>query len=169
MSELDTIEIFNPTTEDWTWNYNGEPYTVKAEETKHFARYVGLHLAKHLSTKMIEQEVLDKTPQAEKDAALIQQNSRLNSRLAQLAVYDTHERRIALYKILRSRDLVTDVIKGYPFKGFIGEMNTFEEFVRSEEAVATGLKEGKTFDEIIEAKKAAREAAKAKATIPASA
>ena len=55
MAELDTIVLTNPTSKDFTHNFNGEPYTINAGETKAFAKFVGYHLAKHLSTKMIEE------------------------------------------------------------------------------------------------------------------
>jgi len=168
MSELDTVELTNPTTEDFTWNYNGEPYTIAAKEKKHFAKYVGLHLAKHLSTQIIQREALEKTTQAERDRALLQPNERFNLRLAQLAVYDTPERRIALYKMFQRKDLVQELITLYPFKGFIGDMNIYDEYVRTEEEIAVATKEGKTFEEMVEARKIARESAKAKVVAPAS-
>src|SRR3990167_10738018 len=112
MAELDTITLNNPTTEDFTWNYNGEPYTIKAGEQKNFAQYVGFDLAKHLSSKMMNDEV---TPEQKKDRAI-------ELELAHRMVYDNPRRRIALYKILKSKDLVQALVKAYPFKGFVGEM-----------------------------------------------
>lgn len=133
MAELDTLYLVNPTSEDFTHNYNGEPYTVKAGETKAFAKYVAYHLAKHLSSKMVQQEALKKATKDELKELKVQ-NSAFNAKLAQLAVFDTHERRIALYKILGDTQKVLDVIRSYPFKGFIGDMGLYEQFVAEEGA-----------------------------------
>lgn len=128
MAELDTIELFNPTDEDFTHNFNGEPYTIKAGERKSFAQYVGIHLAKHLSTKIVQDELLKTATKKEREERN-EQNSRFSRRLSQLAVYDTHERRIALYKIFGNTELVQKTVTLYPFKGFVGDMSEYEKFV----------------------------------------
>lgn len=120
MEELDVITLINPTSEDFTVPYNGQPYTLKAGETKSFSKFVGFHIAKHLSTKMIEDEIPNKVKKTTPVA------------VAQRTVYDSHFRRIALYKILRDKDIVVQVIAAYPFKGFIGEMSEYEKFVEQQ-------------------------------------
>src|SRR3990172_4538648 len=47
------IVITNPTSEDFSWRYNGELFTIKSNETRGYAKPVGFHLAKHLSTKIV--------------------------------------------------------------------------------------------------------------------
>lgn len=121
MAELDTIRLKNPTNKDFTWKYNGEPYTIKANEEKAFAKFVGFHLAKHLSSQMMNDEV----PAEDK------KDPNKSLELAHRMVYDNPRRRIALYKILQDTGLVQEVIKAYPFKGFVGEMSEYEEFVRT--------------------------------------
>src|SRR3990167_1275809 len=122
MNELDVITLTNPTSEDFTVAFNGQPFTIKAHETTSFSKYVGFHIAKHLSTKMIEDEVPEKV---KKMQPVI---------VAQRTVYDSHFRRIALYKILGDKDVVVQVIAAYPFKGFIGEMKEYEKFVEEQES-----------------------------------
>lgn len=128
--DLSAIEITNPTSEDFTWNYNGEPYTIKADQTAIYAKPVAYHLAKHLSTHMIVQPLQD--GMSKKD--LENKNAPIHVKISQLSIYDTHERRIALYRILRKTELVLDLITRYPFKGFIGEMSEYQKFVEKEEA-----------------------------------
>lgn len=122
MPELDTIVLFNPTSEDFTWKYNGEPYTVKTGEAKSFAKFVGYHLAKHLSTQMLESEIRRTKKEKSIDMA------------KQYVIYDSPERRISLYRIFKDVLLVQECIAAYPFKGFVGEMKVYEDFVKKEEA-----------------------------------
>jgi len=123
------VEVFNPTSEDFTWTLNGEPFTIKAGEKRYFGKDVGIHLAKHLSTKMITEEVKKKRTKKQIEDV----RDAVHLKVAQLSTYDTHERRIALYRILGDKMLVQDVLTRYPFKGFIGEMKEYEEFVSKEE------------------------------------
>lgn len=117
MAELDTIVIHNPTDEDFTQGYNGEPYTILAGESKAFAKHVANHIAKHLSNKMIDAGFTKK--QRKEKPVLISQSM----------VYDGPGRRIALFKILQDEDLVKHAIGAYPYKGFIGNMSDYEKFV----------------------------------------
>lgn len=132
MDNLESVSITNPTAEDFAWRYNGTLYALKAKEAKAFARPVAYHLAKHLSTKMIVADAEGKM--TKKD--LENPNSALHVKASQLATYDTHERRIALFQILQDPNLVVDVIKRYPFKGFIGEMAEYEQYVAKHTAAA---------------------------------
>mgnify|MGYP001606124035 CR=1 FL=1 len=131
LKEYDSVVINNPTSEDFTQRFNGEPYTIKAGESKGYAKFVAFHLAKHLSTRMIESEIMEEM--TNKD--LGDPRSAIHSKISQLQVHDTHERRIALYKILGDEDLVVQVISAYPFKGFIGEMEVYKSFVEKSKKI----------------------------------
>ena len=127
--DLSSVEITNPTSEDFTWRYNGQPYTIKAGERMAFAKPVAYHLAKHLSTKMIEQDALSKVTKKDMDNP----NAAVHVKVAQLNTYDTHERRIALYEIFGDEKRTTDLITRYPFKGFIGDMEVYRSFVEKKQ------------------------------------
>lgn len=124
MAELDSISLFNPSKKDFTQNFNGEPYTIKANEQKAFVKSVGFHLAKHLAHKIIDDEVPEEDKKDPKRA----------TQIAQRFVFDNEKLRIALYKILRDVDLVKQVVMAYPYKGWIGDMSIYETFVAKEEA-----------------------------------
>ena len=134
--DLSVVEITNPTSEDFTQRWNGEPYLILAGEQKSFAKPVAYHIAKHLSTKMVINDVLSKASKKDMDNP----HAAVHVQVSQLSNNDTHERRIALYKILKDGQKVLDVIQRYPFKGFIGEMSEYEAFVekasKKEESVA---------------------------------
>lgn len=125
MQELEVIEITNPTKEDFSWRFNGEMFSIKTGEKRGFAKAVALHLSKHLSSKMIVDEALDKAGKKE----IENPKSSIHTKISQLNSYDTHERRIALFKILGNENLVINVIEKYPFKGFIGDMDEYRKFV----------------------------------------
>jgi len=129
MEKLEVLSITNPTSADFTWNYNGEPYTIKAKETTSFFKPVAFHLAKHLSTKMIVDDAKSNLTKKEEETP----NAAAHVKIAQLGTYDTHERRIALYQIFRNENLVIDLITRYPFKGFIGDMEMYKKFVAKEQ------------------------------------
>ena len=126
--DLSSVEITNPTSEDFSWKYNGDTYSIAAGETKAFAKPVSFHLAKHLSTNMIVHEV--KSKMTKKDIA--DPRSPHHVKVSQLTIYDTHERRIALFKILKDAQKVVEVISSYPFKGFIGDMDVYQKFAESQ-------------------------------------
>lgn len=128
--DLSSVEINNPTSEDFTWNYNGEPYTIKAGVPAQFAKPVAYHLARHLSTKMIVDEVKSKMTKKQ----IENQHDPIHVKISQLSVYDTPERRIALYKILRNEDYVMQLLMRYPYKGSIGELDEYKQFVEKEKA-----------------------------------
>ncbi len=125
MAELDVLSIQNPTSEDFTWRYNGEPYTILAGETKTFSKHVAFHLAKHLSDEIIIVENPSKLPKnaTEKD------RQRDEVRIAQLCVFDNPKRRIALYRIIKDPILVQDCLASYPFKAFVGDMEEYRNYV----------------------------------------
>ena len=128
--DLSVVSITNPTSDDFSWRYNGELYTVKAEETAGYAKPVAYHLAKHLSTKMVSDEALKGVAKKDMDNP----NAQIHVKVSQLHTYDTHERRIALYEILKDSQKVLEVIQRYPFKGFIGDMALYQSFVEKLEA-----------------------------------
>ena len=123
--DLESVSISNPTDADFTWRYNGTPYTILAKETKQFAKPVAFHLAKHLSTQMVTGDLMKTATKKDMDNP----QAAIHVKAAQLTTYDTHERRIALYKILQDADRVVEVVRRYPFKGFIGDMKIYEDFV----------------------------------------
>lgn len=117
MAEFDSIVLFNPTSEDFVHGFNGEPYTLPANSSKSFTKFVAFHLAKHLATKMVEEEIEE--AERKKNPSIVTQRT----------VYDNPSLRIALFKILNDTKLVQDVIMAYPFKGFVGEMSIYQTFV----------------------------------------
>lgn len=122
MAELDTIEIYNPLKEEVTIRFNGEPYKVPGLSSKHYPQFLAFHIAKHLSDKVLEPE-LQKIKKAN-----TKENS-FNPKNAQLMIYDNVERRIALYDILKSKELVQTCIAQFPLKGFIGVMKDYDDYV----------------------------------------
>lgn len=134
--ELESVPILNPTSEDFTWRYNGEPHTIHAGEKREFAKPVACHLAKHLSTKIItDAEFLKLTKKQ-----IENRNDPVHIKISQLNIYDTPERRIALYDIfLGNEQLVISTILAYPFKGFIGEMDNYKKYVESKKVKNTEL------------------------------
>ena len=122
MAEFDSVILFNPIDEDFVHNFNGEPYTLPAKGSKAFSKFVAFHLAKHLASKLVVAEVskTDKT----KNPSIITQRT----------VYDNPYLRIALYKILKDVQIVQEVVMAYPYKGFVGEMEIYQNFVEKAEA-----------------------------------
>lgn len=120
MAEFDTIYVTNPLNEDFAVRFNGENYELGKKERKSFPEFLGFHVAKHLSDKMLGTEI-EKLKKAEKE-------NPFNPRVGQLLVYDNPKRRITLFQILGSKKLVEECISAYPFKGFIGEMSEYDEF-----------------------------------------
>lgn len=129
-SEFETITLYNPTSEDFTQKYNGEPYTIKAKSTKPFAQFIGFHIAKHLATTMVKDTFTLKERNDPKKTVMVTQH----------LVYDNPRLRIALYEILKDTQLVQKVIMIYPYKGFIGDMDEYKKFVEHVEAKANEVK-----------------------------
>ena len=126
-SEFDTIPVTNPTKEDFTVNYNGEPYKLPKETTKEYPLHLAYHLAKKLSDTILNKEV-EKIKKKTKDG----QN---NPAVSQLVIYDNPQRRIALYDILQSKDEVEACLNAfnYDLKGFIGEIKEYDDYVAKQE------------------------------------
>ena len=53
------IGIYNPDTEDFTFNYHRQPYTIKALDYGEFTYKLGLHMKKHLIDHLINKRSLD--------------------------------------------------------------------------------------------------------------
>jgi len=136
MAELDTIELYNPTLKDFTHNFNGEPYTIKSKEIKSFSQWSGIHLAKHLATRILTDEVNKKYPGELKP----EDARRKGVELSQAINYDNPRLRIALYKILKKVDTVELVVTRYPYKGFVGDMDVYKRFVSEAETVKDDVK-----------------------------
>ena len=131
MAELDIITLFNPTNEDITQTFNGEDYTLKAKHTQPFAKFVGYHIAKYLAVRMVNESFTNKE----------HMDPKKTTQISQALVFDNPRLRIALYKILQSADEVQNVILRYPFKGFVGDMDIYKEFVDTEQKKVAREKE----------------------------
>lgn len=127
MPSLDVITLFNPTASDFVGTWNGEDYTLKADSSDSFSKFVGFHLATNLAKQMINESFSD----ADK------QNIKKSVTISQTLLYDNPKLRIALYKILRSIPEVQECIMAYPYKGFVGDMDEYKNFVKKEEAKKT--------------------------------
>lgn len=123
MAELDTIPVYNPLNEDFVCRFNGEPYKVSAKSDKHFPSFLAFHIAKHLSDTMLVPDLMDLKKEAAKNS------SPYNPKNAQLMIYDNPRRRMTLYDILKSKELVEQCIQAFPFKGFVGEMAEYDAYV----------------------------------------
>ena len=129
MAEFDTTNVYNPLDEDFQVRFNGELYTIGDGETKTFPEFLAFHIAKHLSDKVLTKNV-EKLKKENKE-------NPYNPKLAQLMIYDNAERRIALFDILQSKDIVERCIGAYPFKGLIGDLSKYDEYVSKSISKAT--------------------------------
>ena len=125
LKEFDSVFIKNPTTEKFGWRFNGELYEIDSGETRSFSRNVAVHLAKHLSTKMVSDEKLKKATKKDLDDP----RARIHSEISQMHIFDTPERRIALYKIFEHEGLIQLVMDKLKSKDIIGDMNLYRDFV----------------------------------------
>lgn len=121
-SQFETVEVLNPLSEEFKVRFNGELYRIEGETKKSYPRFLAFHVAKHLSDRMLVPE-LEKRNKKQKEGDVY------NPLIAQLMIYDNAIRRITLYDILKSKFLVEECIKAFPFKGFIGEMADYDEHV----------------------------------------
>jgi len=128
-NEFDSIEVVNPLDEEFTVRFNGQPYKLDAEERRSFPYFLGFHIAKHLSDKMLQ-------PDLQKIKKEKGGNGEFNPKNAQLMVYDNPRRRMTLYEILGKEELVQACIEAFPFKAFIGEMKEWTQFLEKKNAPA---------------------------------
>lgn len=138
MAEFDTTHIKNVLKEDFEVRFNGEMYSVPAGETKTFPEFLAFHIAKHLSDKVLSTEIA-KVKEKNKD-------NPFNPQVAQLLVYDNAKRRIALFDILGSKELVERCINAYPFKDFIGTMEEYDKYVAKNQPTKS-VKDGEKMPE----------------------
>jgi hypothetical protein len=52
-TSLDATDVYNPLSEDFTWTFDGKPYTIPAKSKKSFPEFLSRHLAKHLARKIV--------------------------------------------------------------------------------------------------------------------
>lgn len=52
-TSLDSTDVYNPLSEDFTWTFDGKPFTIPAKSKKSFPEFLARHLAKHLSRKIV--------------------------------------------------------------------------------------------------------------------
>jgi hypothetical protein len=52
-TSLEPTDVFNPLSEDFTWTWDGNPYTIPAKSKKSFPEFLARHLAKHLARKIV--------------------------------------------------------------------------------------------------------------------
>lgn len=137
MAELDTINVFNPTNEDFSVRFNGEMYSIGKQSEKAFPQFLGFHVAKHLSDAVMKPDII-KLKAKKSDNPYMPQ-------VGQLVIHDNVVRRKALYDILRDKQLVQTCIESFPFKGFIGEMSEYDEYVaKKEKVIEPEVKESST-------------------------
>ena len=58
-SENNQVGVFNPLAEDFTADYGGKPFTIKAGEYFGCNEKLGFHLAKHLAAKILMEGLND--------------------------------------------------------------------------------------------------------------
>lgn len=121
-SPLETITLYNPTNENFTHGFNGDPYTIPAKQKIQFPQALAKHLAKHLATNIVMSRITKK--QAKEQPTLV----------AQKTVYDNTDLRIALYDIIGDIKIVEETVASYPYKGFIGDMQVYKDYVAKQES-----------------------------------
>lgn len=52
-TSLEATDVYNPLSEDFTWAWDGKPYTIPAKSKKSFPEFLARHLAKHLARKIV--------------------------------------------------------------------------------------------------------------------
>ena len=127
MAELDTIEIINPLDEEFVVRYNGEPYKLASKATGFYPTFLAIHIAKHISDKMLSDKKEKLRKKHGKENPFVPQTSTLFN-------YDNPERRIALYEVFRDKDLVQKAIENSNLKGFVGDMAEYDAYVAKKEA-----------------------------------
>lgn len=148
MSTLDQIFICNPTDTDFEVQYDKEFYYLKAGEETTRVIDLAYHMAKHLSSRMLIKEFYEIHKvfvKNHKNLTPHQVDQQLGTQKNMLVMQDCPERRIALYKILRSKDDVEAVLHAYPqFKtkrrkdktvefSVVGDISIYNEFVEKAE------------------------------------
>lgn len=151
MAEFETIELINPTADDFSVRWNGELYTVRAGESRAYPKFLAFHIAKHLSNLML-QPAVKKLQEQYKESVYVPQEATLMN-------HDNPSRRIALYDLLRNKVLVEEFFVAIPLKSFIGEMSIYDEYVAKKESASAPTPSGSEEDtqQPAVSKKASRE------------
>jgi hypothetical protein len=136
MAELDQIRVINPKDEPFEVRKNGELYTLPANFDGQYPQHLARHIAKYLSDKLINEEVVKLRKSFEKKKEELP-----GIREIQMTMYDNPMRRMFLYDILRDKTEVERTIKSYPqFKSqdgkenFIGDITEYDDYVNNLEA-----------------------------------
>lgn len=108
-SEFDLIDVVNPTPKDFMVRFNGEPYEIRAGEKRQFPQFIGRHVAKHLSDKMVAESFNKDQEKAKKKKEPLPDIEKVTR-----TMYDTIERRKFLFDILGDSEEVLNVLKSYP-------------------------------------------------------
>ena len=128
MAEFETTKVKNPLGEEFACRFNGEIYKIAADSEASFPTFLAFHIAKHLSDKILS-KLVEKEKKAKSD-------NPFNPKVGQIVIYDNPDRRISLYDILGTKELVEICINAFPFKGFIGEMSEYDNYVEKQEKKA---------------------------------
>ncbi len=139
MAEFETIQVTNPTKDDFSVRFNGEMYSLPAGATTSYPKFLAFHMSKHLSNKMMEKEA-QKLRIEFKESVYVPQESALMN-------HDNPSRRIAFYDILGSKARVEECVNAIPFKAFIGEMSVYDAHVSKKEAKSVPPTSPSTKDE----------------------
>jgi hypothetical protein len=121
-SEYETIEITNPTKEDFSCRFNGEMYSLHAGASRSYPRFLAFHIAKHLSNRMLQGE-MDK---------LQKKHGETNPFVPQIGIlmnHDNPQRRAVLFDIFGSKEGVESCLAQLQFKSFVGDMSEYDAYV----------------------------------------
>lgn len=146
MAEYDTVTVTNILDEEVSVTFNGEPYVLAANELKSYPSFLGFHIAKTISDKILVEE-----------AKAVEKENPDNPyapAAGQLLIHDNPRRRILLYQILGSQALVESCVNAYPLKSFLGDMQEYINFVEGQMEIDMKQKEA---TEEAEPKKEAKE------------
>jgi len=123
MAKLDQISVENYTDRDFEVRFDSEVYHLEAGEKRTENQFLARHMAKHLSDR--EMEIIYAKEEAKYKKKKEEVPTGMKTRICQ---YDNPARRIALYKILRSKKQVEQVLTDYPNFGAKLRMNKPTEF-----------------------------------------
>jgi hypothetical protein len=66
--KAEKIRIYNPDTEDFTVEYSGVPYTIRALEMESYPTHIANHIKKHLANKLLHDRGIKINPDADLEA-----------------------------------------------------------------------------------------------------
>src|SRR3990167_1303148 len=129
MAEFETVSIKNPTSEYFSFTFNGERYKpIPVGESRTYPIGLAYFVAKHLSNKILDKET------RKIDEREVKKGNIFVPQIGLLMSYDNTQRRIALYDILGSKELVEYCVQYMNLKSFIGEMKEYDEYVAKKES-----------------------------------